>query len=519
MFQATRRRLALWYTTVTAILLLLFATGVYLYVRSTLIERVDDTLKHVVEVVDRSLVIQPTEGTVTPYQINVEASFRDNTQAVEDDHIDLEWFSPTGELLWSTLSEPLDIPLHPRQTAETVHLSPDHLLRQFTKRVELGRYVLGYLRVSHPWFEVTKPIRQLIVDLTVGTTLMIFSTAAIGWLLSELAMKPVRDSYQRLKQFTADASHELRNPIATIQTNVQVALADPDMEPQWQRHQLKVVERLTQRLGRLVNDLLFLARVDSGMVQPEWQPVPLDALLMEVIEEQQLIADQKGIFLSLHLPESPDFDLKSNDTSAELSVDSTSESDARDRTVRSKRFSASQPPLQPLDDKAFTVRSKRFSASQPPLQPLYDEPFTLLGDWNQLARLFTNLVSNAVQYTQPKTDKDEEGWVQVKLELVQRPSKGGRQGSFWIQVQVRDNGIGIPETALPLIFDRFYRIDPARTKDAAAGSGLGLAISKAIVDNHHGQIHIDSTLNQGTTVTVSLPRSQLDSYKRLYVNS
>jgi OmpR-family two-component system manganese-sensing sensor histidine kinase len=145
--------------------------------------------------------------------------------------------------------------------------------------------------------------------------------------------------------------------------------------------------------------------------------------------------------------------------------------------------------------------------------------FTLLGDWNQLARLFTNLVSNAVQYTPPKTDKDEEGWVQVKLELVNRLHKSGRQGSSWIQVQVRDNGIGIPETALPLIFDRFYRIDPARTKDAASGSGLGLAIAKAIVDNHHGQIHIDSTLNQGTTVTVSLPISQLDSPKRLYVSS
>lgn len=489
MFQATRRRLALWYTTVTAVLLLLFATGVYLYVRSTLIERVDDTLKHVVEVVDRSLVIEPIAGTITPYQINVEASFSNNTQAVEADHIDLELFSPTGQLLWSTLSEPLDVPLHPRQTAETVHLSPDHLLRQFTKRVELGRYVLGYLRVSHPWFEVTKPIRQLIVDLTVGTTLMILSTAAIGWLLSELAMKPVRESYQRLKQFTADASHELRNPIATIQTNVQVALADPDMEPQWQRHQLKVVERLTQRLGRLVNDLLFLARVDSGMVQPEWQPVPLDALLMEVIEEQQLIADQKGIFLSLHLPETPDFDLNYNDVNAESFVDSTSAAEARDRITTLK-------PLQSADDEAFTI----------------------LGDWNQLARLFTNLVSNAVQYTPAKTDKDEAGWVQVKLELVNRPHKGGRQISSWIQVQVRDNGMGIPETALPLIFDRFYRIDPARTHDTA-GSGLGLAIAKAIVDNHHGQIQIDSIFNQGTTVTVSLPISQLTSHKRIYVNS
>ena len=58
MFQATRRRLAIWYTAVTAVLLLLFASGVYLYVRSTLIERIDDTLNHVVEIVERSLVMK-----------------------------------------------------------------------------------------------------------------------------------------------------------------------------------------------------------------------------------------------------------------------------------------------------------------------------------------------------------------------------------------------------------------------------------------------------------------------------
>jgi OmpR-family two-component system manganese-sensing sensor histidine kinase len=105
MFQTTRRRLALWYTTVTAVLLLLFASGFYLYVRETLIERIDDTLNHVVEVVGRSIVIEPvnphSEGGAL--RVNVEASFRDNAATGEDDHIDLEWFSPTGTLLWSTL--------------------------------------------------------------------------------------------------------------------------------------------------------------------------------------------------------------------------------------------------------------------------------------------------------------------------------------------------------------------------------------------------------------------------------
>lgn len=452
MFQATRRRLALWYTTVTAILLLLFATGVYLYVRSTLIERVDDTLKHVVEVVERSLVIQPNDGII-PYRVNIEASFRDNADAVEDDHIDLEWFSANGGLRWSTLSEPLNIPLHPNNNGETVHPSANHLLRQVTKRVEIGRYVLGYLRVSHPWFEVTKPSHELIIDLGFGTIAMIISTAAIGWLLSGLAMKPIRESYSRLKQFTADASHELRNPIAMIQTNVQVALADPDFEPQLQRQQLKVVERLTQRLGRLVNDLLFLARVDSGIVQSESQDIPLDALLIEVIEEQQLVAAEKGISLSLHFVDPP--------------FNNTTEESA-----------------------------------------LTEEPFTLQGDWDQLARLFTNLVSNAVQYT-PATEIPGVASVQVELQQIERPSSvSGRTMHSLLKVQVRDTGIGISEEALPHIFDRFYRVDPARKYAVTAGSGLGLAIAQAIVENHHGQIQVTSILNQGTTVTVTLPASK-----------
>ncbi|WP_341734716.1 HAMP domain-containing sensor histidine kinase [Microcoleus sp. EPA2] len=496
MFQTTRRRLAVWYTAVTAVLLLLFATGFYFYVRNTLIDRIDDTLNHVVEIVERSLVIEPLKTPLsssdvlsgTKFQVNVQGSFRDGSDAVDDDHIDLEWFSPTGELLWSTLSEPLNIPIHANRSGETVwvnhqlrfegvekrdltadaHLAQrgkvgdfdgglkggleehrdsiaqianrvstkpisirttqNYSLRQVTQRVEIGRQVLGYLRVSHPWFEVTKPIRQLIIDLILGASLTLICVAAIGWLLSGLAMKPVRESYGRLKQFTADASHELRNPIATIQTNVQVALAEPDIEPQ-QYQQLQVIERLTRRLGRLVDDLLFLARQDSGIVQQQWIVVPLDALLIEVIEEQLAIAKTQHLSLSLEIVDSPNT----------------------------------------------------------------EGNFTVLGDWDQLARLFTNLLSNSVQYT------PSGGEIQVELQLsvkMLNPS---------LQVKVTDTGIGISPEALPHIFDRFYRADPARTHRSAAGSGLGLAIAKAIVENHRGHIHIDSQVDRGTAVIVTLP--------------
>ncbi|MCC0176069.1 HAMP domain-containing histidine kinase [Waterburya agarophytonicola K14] len=457
LFQSTRRRLALWYTSVTAVLLLLFAIGVYCYVRTTLVDRIDDTLKHVVEVVDRSLVIQPLAETKGRYGVNVDASFNQNVNGLEDDHIDLEWFNPQQELLWSTFEQPIDYPFHFHRSGETVYLSRDRIVRQIVQKVELEHRVLGYLRVSHPWFEVTKPIEQLTRDLIIGISLMILSVGGIGWFLSGIAIEPIQVSYSSLKQFTADASHELRNPIATIQTNVQMALAYPEAEPQLQKRQLQIIERLTQKLGRLVNDLLFLARADSGIVQQEWQPVPLDALLIDVIEEQRIAATQKDLFLSLHIVE---------------------------------------PELEGKDFKEEDI-------------------FTIQGDWDRLSRLFTNLIANAIEHTDNPT-KSEDASVEIELEIIKSITKTIRvretSPQYELQVTVKDNGDGIPESALPYIFDRFYRGDPSRTSqreiNTPTGAGLGLAIVKAIVESHQGQISVESTLGEGTTFKILFPHSK-----------
>jgi two-component system, OmpR family, manganese sensing sensor histidine kinase len=453
MFQTTRRRLAIWYTTVTAIVLLVFASGMYIYVRSTLIERVDDTLNHVVEVVTRSIAIDKIDAPGIPsrFQINVAASFQDDSDRLDDDRIDLELFNLSGKLLWSTLREPLNLPVWIDLDGETVRVRNDRVLRQITAPVNKNGVLVGFLRVSHPWFEVTKPTELLIIDLTIGISLIIASVATIGWFLSGIAIEPVKASYQQLKQFTADASHELRNPIATIQTNVQVALGEEPLLPQ-QRQQLQTIERLTRRLGRLVDDLLFLARQDSSLVSP-FSPVPLDALLMETIEEQQLAAATKGIKLSLEIAD---------------------------------------PLPSPLGQSEREL-----------------EAFSIDGDWDRLVRLFTNLLTNAIQYTPAPDDTQGQDLVkpQIEIELQQLL----RQSTAYLQVKVRDMGMGIPEQALPHLCDRFYRVDPARTataSDVSSGSGLGLAIVQSIVSSHQGELSIDSQVNIGTTVTVTFKRSQ-----------
>jgi OmpR-family two-component system manganese-sensing sensor histidine kinase len=335
MFRAIQCRLALWYVGVTALLLLVFATGFFLYVRGTLIERVDDTLSHVVEVVSRALVIETGTAEVIDWQKSL-GSDSLTSAALEDDHIDLEGFDPNRQLAWSTFAEPLNLPLHLSRTPETVPMGGDRWLRQMTVALVVGDRLLGYLRVSHPWFEVTQPSQALLWDLLLGATVALILVSISGWFLARLAIAPLQESYAYLKQFTADASHELRNPVALIQTNVQVALATAD--PATQQQQLQVIERLSRRLSRLVDDLLFLARQESGMVPLNPQPCHLDALLLAVVEEQEPLMQQKAMELCLNIAD---------------------------------------PPVTVPDQQAYFV----------------------WGNPDHLSRLLTNIVNNAVQYT------------------------------------------------------------------------------------------------------------------------
>lgn len=115
-------------------------------------------------------------------------------------------------------------------------------------------------------------------------------------------------------------------------------------------------------------------------------------------------------------------------------------------------------------------------------------PVVIEGDDTRLRELLTILIDNSIKYS------DEGSSVKVSVE-----ESGGKA-----QLTVSDNGRGIPEDALPRIFDRFYRADRARSREMG-GTGLGLAIAKWIVVSHHGHIDIDSRPGEGTTVSVSLP--------------
>ena len=118
------------------------------------------------------------------------------------------------------------------------------------------------------------------------------------------------------------------------------------------------------------------------------------------------------------------------------------------------------------------------------------EPFEGLfyGDRDRLEQLLYNIISNSIKYT-PNGGK-------ITVTAGQQYNK--------VYIKVKDTGIGIPEKDLGRLFERFYRVDKARSREKG-GTGLGLAISKGIVDNHGGTISVQSEVNKGTEVTITLP--------------
>jgi signal transduction histidine kinase len=115
-------------------------------------------------------------------------------------------------------------------------------------------------------------------------------------------------------------------------------------------------------------------------------------------------------------------------------------------------------------------------------------PCCVSGDPDALRRLLFNLLDNAIKYTSAG------GKVEVRCE---------RDEEF-ARLIVSDTGIGIPSEHIPHLFERFYRVDPARSREAG-GTGLGLAICRSIAEAHDGQIHLESTEGRGTRVIVALP--------------
>jgi two-component system phosphate regulon sensor histidine kinase PhoR len=224
---------------------------------------------------------------------------------------------------------------------------------------------------------------------------------------------------ERVRQdFVANVSHELKTPLAAIRATVETLLDGALGDPDHNVHFLERIQENSDRLYRLVQDLLTLGRIESGQEALEIKPLSVEMAVLACISRQEDRAKSKGL----------------------------------------------------------------------QLQAEPDGQIVAQADEEALAEILDNLVDNAIKYT----------------------NSGGRITLRWfaedgeVVVQVEDTGVGIPEKDLPRIFERFYRVDKARSRELG-GTGLGLSIVKHLVQAVGGTIAAASRIGQGTTFTVRLP--------------
>ncbi|MEW5857610.1 MAG: two-component system sensor histidine kinase RppB [Cyanobacteriota bacterium] len=159
----------------------------------------------------------------------------------------------------------------------------------------------GYLQVGRSLKELDDHLTALKFILLLGLPVAMIVVAGSSWWLAGLAMQPIYQSYGQIQQFTADAAHELRTPLAAIQATVESTLRMNQLSELEARDTLKAIERQNYRLSELVRDLLLLSRMDRQVLPVKYRPVCLNDLVSDVTEELSALAIAADLTLSIDI--------------------------------------------------------------------------------------------------------------------------------------------------------------------------------------------------------------------------
>lgn len=248
---------------------------------------------------------------------------------------------------------------------------------------------------------------------------VLFLLGGVGsYYIAGKSIKPIREMYNKQKQFTADASHEMRTPLAVMKLSVQGIQTDEDTYiSKFSEDALSMMDSEITRLTHLTENLMALARSDNGTLQPLFAQIDFTKMCKTTVSQMELIALEKQISIEQDIPAG----------------------------------------------------------------------LELKGDEADLNRLLVILLDNAIKYSQ------ENSHINLKL------NKNGHK----LLLQIIDQGVGISDEDKTKVFERFYRVDKARSR-SQGGLGLGLSLAKAIVEEHKGRIWIADNKPCGIIVNVEL---------------
>ena len=460
---SVRVRLALWYTAALTVVLVLYAGGVFVFLKHHLSTELDRQLHDDFEVVEQMLERTPEGGVrwrADPHHEGSEYSkYTDNRQW-------LEVWSPEGQLLYgspaSGKAELGPAPLGSQDAPGPVSLT---LPGDIHIRLLQGSYAVGGLlvviRVARSEGPLRHALRIFLLVLVLGLPLAVGMAGLGGYALARHTLAPVgrmadqasmitaerlgerlpvenpadelghlaavfnqtfarlERSFAQMRRFTADASHELRTPLTAIRSVGEVGLRVPRDEKAYREIIGNMLEEV-DRLRHLVEGLLMLSRADAGYVKLTPEPVDLAALAREVAHHLGVLAEEK--------------------------------------------------------QQSLAVEAMK--------------PVHVWVDRLVLRQAIINFVDNAIKYSAEKAH--------IRV-VVTEHLRGAT-------LEVIDTGPGIAPQHREHIFDRFYRVDKARSREQG-GTGLGLSIARWAVEAHSGHIELESEEGRGSTFRIVLPVS------------
>jgi heavy metal sensor kinase len=454
-------RLTLWYLAIFLLAELIFGAGMWLILRQNLFDIADRALEDQAADLQRFLEARKDMPTA---QLKAEISEDYKIERSEDY---LQISDAKGEFIYrSQFLEEHPLP----------QVSLDDLDRPLYNSRKLGRERFRVLstqievdsrvyvvRIGHPMHEELETLDAFRGYMLWFAPLLLLGASAGGYWLSRRALAPVdaltrtartisghnlssrleqlhtgdelqrlsdtlnemlsriESAFTRITEFTADASHELRTPIALIHTEAELALRRSRNEAEY-REALRHILLEADRTAKLIEELLALARADSGREALDIHPVDLLPIVRETAAKWNQVAALRDLQFEQHL----------------------------------------EVPRLPV-----------------------------MGDESALRRVIDILLDNALKYTAPPG--------KVTLTARTKDEEGG-----CVVVTIEDTGIGITPEDQARIFERFYRVDKARSRELG-GAGLGLAIAQWIVQLHKGSITVNSELGKGSAFQVKIP--------------
>lgn len=286
------------------------------------------------------------------------------------------------------------------------------------RNYDLEKLLVGALSRQDPFTKEIQILSPMIKTFRVHLAPLKNASGTVGVVAVLRDITEIRELERMRTEFVANVSHELRTPLTSIKGFVETLLDGAIEDKLLARHFLDIINEESNRLSRLINDLLSLSRLEDKNASVNKIPVKLDGVIGNIISILHPQMKEKNLELETEIGELP----------------------------------------------------------------------VIGADRDMMGQLLINLLDNAIKYT------PEGGLIRLEARAVP-------QG---VKVTVSDTGIGIPEESLPRLFERFYRVDKARSREMG-GTGLGLAIVKHILEVHGGTIEVKSRLGKGTAFTFYLP--------------